>query len=315
MIRIFYTCDLHGSEVCWKKFLNAAGHFKASVLMVGGDLTGKLVVPLIEQPDGTRHATVFGVPTVLRNEAEIADAERRIKDAGYYPVRLTPNEVEKLQDRKQAVDELFDRVMTETLRRWVSLIPQKLPEDVKVVLIPGNDDRFVIDPILRDNPRVLYPEKEPIWIDGHPIISMSFVNPTPWNSPRECAETEMAKRLDVAFGSIPVADRPRALALIHAPPFHSGLDMAPKLDRSLRPVTGGSGTMMVPVGSTAVRAALEKYQPMLGLHGHIHESPAHATYHHTFAVNPGSEYGEGILKGYLFELDQDHVRKYLHVEG
>jgi uncharacterized protein len=315
MVRIFYTCDLHGSEVCWKKFLRAAEHYKASVLMIGGDLTGKLIVPLIEQPDGSRVGTIFGTPTTLRNEVEVQDAERRIKDAGYYPVRMTQPEVEKLQARRSEVDALFDRVMTETLRRWLSWIPERLAEDVSVVLIPGNDDRFCIDPILRESPRVTFPENEPIWIEGHAVVPLSHVNPTPWNSPRECSETEMARRIDAVFTKVPKDDLPRSLALFHAPPYRSGLDVAPKLDKSLRPMMGSGGTLMVPVGSTAVRDALEKYQPLMGLHGHIHESPARATYGHTLAVNPGSEYGEGILKGYVIDLDRDRVKDFRHVEG
>jgi uncharacterized protein len=315
VIRIFYSCDLHGSEVCWKKFLRAAEHYKAQVLMIGGDLTGKLIVPLIEQRDGTRHGTIFGTPTVLRTEAEVADAERRIKDSGYYPVRMTQTEVERLQAHKEAVDELFDKVMAETLERWLSWIPDRLAEDVSVVLIPGNDDRFVIDPILRASPRVQFPEKEPIWIDGHPLVSLSYVNPTPWNSPRECKEAEMARKLDEGFAQVPRDDLRRSIALVHAPPYHSGLDLAPKLDKTLRPMMGSGGTLMVPVGSTAVRDALEKYQPLVGLHGHIHESPSHATYGHTLAVNPGSEYGEGILKGYVFDLDRDRIANFRHVEG
>jgi uncharacterized protein len=315
VIRIFYTCDLHGSEVCWKKFLRAAEHYKAQVLMIGGDLTGKLIIPLIEQRDGTRHGTIFGTPQVLRTEAEIADAERRIKDSGYYPVRMSQSEVERLQARKDAVDDLFDQVMAETLQRWLSWIPDRLAEDVSVVLIPGNDDRFVIDPILRASPRVQFPEKELIWIDGHPLVSLSYVNPTPWNSPRECKESEMARRLEEGFALVPREDLRRSLALVHAPPYQSGLDMAPKLDKSLRPMMGSGGTLMVPVGSTAVRDALEKYQPLVGLHGHIHESPSHAAYGHTLAVNPGSEYGEGILKGYVFDLDRDRIASFRHVEG
>jgi uncharacterized protein len=62
---------------------------------------------------------------------------------------------------------------------------------------------------------------------------------------------------------------------------------------------------MIPVGSTAVRDAILKYQPMLALHGHIHESSGIRKLGTTTLVNPGSEYAEGILRGALIDLDPE----------
>ncbi len=72
---------------------------------------------------------------------------------------------------------------------------------------------------------------------------------------------------------------------------------------------------MVSVGAVAVRNAIEKYKPLLGLHGHIHESKASEHLGRTLILNPGSEYGEGILRGVLVDLDDKKIQSHLFVQG
>lgn len=93
----------------------------------------------------------------------------------------------------------------------------------------------------------------------------------------------------------------RAIFNFHLPPFGSKLDEAPALDEKLRPMHGSRA--MRPVGSTAVRDAINRYQPLLSLHGHIPESKGATKLGRTLAINPGSGYEEGILMAAIIELD------------
>ena len=65
--------------------------------------------------------------------------------------------------------------------------------------------------------------------------------------------------------------------------------------------------MLTPVGSTAVRELIERIQPVLALHGHIHESRGVANIGKTVAINPGSSYTEGVLQGVIVTLSGDKV--------
>jgi Icc-related predicted phosphoesterase len=65
------------------------------------------------------------------------------------------------------------------------------------------------------------------------------------------------------------------------------------------------------VGSKAVRRAIETYQPILSLHGHIHESRGVATIGRTVCINPGSEYPDGVLRGAIVDFDRDGVKSYV----
>jgi Icc-related predicted phosphoesterase len=69
------------------------------------------------------------------------------------------------------------------------------------------------------------------------------------------------------------------------------------------------------VGSTAVRDALLGIQPLLGLHGHIHESGGMRRLGRTIAINPGSDYGTGVLNGALITLELDKVSAHQLVRG
>jgi uncharacterized protein len=105
-------------------------------------------------------------------------------------------------------------------------------------------------------------------LDGHyNMLSTGWSNPTPWDTHRECSEEELAAKIEAMASK--VSDIDRCVFNLHAPPFGSGLDEAPELDENLRPKYAGRS--LIPVGSTAVRDAIMKYQPPLALTGHIHE--------------------------------------------
>jgi len=313
LVKIFFASDIHGSERCWVKFLRAAEFYNVDVLIMGGDLTGKLIVPIIERNDGSYTCSIFGKDYVLRSRKEIEEMEEKIRFSGYYPYVTTEAEVEELQADDRKVDKLFDKLMVESVKRWMDMAEERVKDDVMVVVSPGNDDRFVIDDVIKSSKRVIYPEERVVYIDEHPMISCCWVNPTPWNSPRETSEEELEKRLRREFDR--VGDYEKLICNFHAPPYKSGLDLAPKLDKKMRVKYFMGKPQFSPVGSKAVLKVIKEFEPMLGLHGHIHESTGEKHFGRTLCINPGSEYGEGILKGYIIEVKNGEVRKHWKVEG
>jgi Icc-related predicted phosphoesterase len=103
---------------------------------------------------------------------------------------------------------------------------------------------------------------------------------------------------------------------VHCPPSDTHLDQAPLLDDDLRPVVDASGIRTTSVGSTSVREAIERHQPVLGLHGHVHESPGASKLGASLCLNPGSEYGDGILRGAIVDLETGHgLRSWQMIQG
>ncbi len=316
MTRIFFTSDVHGSDVCFFKFLNAAKFYKADVLILGGDITGKMIVPIIEQPDGTYLAEFLGTQQALGTREARETLEKNIRNSGFYPYPTTSSEVEKLQADKKLVDELFSKVMADGIRRWVSIAEERLKgTSLKCYISPGNDDRFDIDEVLKSSSIVLYPEDEVVWIDDHhEMITSGWTNLTPWHSPREVVEEKLGEKFDPMISKIQRMEN--CLFNLHCPPFNTPIDLAPELDATLKPVVrGGGGVSMIHVGSIAVRQAIEKHRPLLGLHGHIHESRGFVKISRTLCINPGSEYGEGVLRGAVINLDEKGVKNYLLTQG
>jgi len=298
------------------KFLNAAKFYQANALILGGDITGKMIVPIVEQQDGSAIADFLGTPQMARTNDERLALEKKIRNSGYYPYPTTPDEVERLQADKKLVDELFSKVMAESVKRWVGIAEERLKGmNVKCYISPGNDDRFDIDPVLRGSSTVICPEGEVVSIDDyHEMITSGWSNITPWHSPREVPEEELIKKFEPMIDK--VRNMENAIFNLHCPPINTTIDLAPELDETLKPVVkGGGGISMVHVGSTTVRQLIEKYRPLLGLHGHIHESRGFVAIGRTLCINPGSEYGEGILRGAIINLDPKGVRSYLLTQG
>lgn len=314
--RIFFTSDVHGSDVCFMKFLNSAKFYQANVLILGGDITGKMIVPIVDQGNGTYAADFLGTQQTLKTPEEKAALEKNIRNSGYYPYECTTAEVEKLQADKQLVDQLFSKVMADGVKRWVGIADERLKgSNVKVYISPGNDDRFNIDEVLKTTNSNIYPEDQVISIDDdHEMITSGWANPTPWNSPREVGEEELLKKFEAMCSK--VQNMENAIFNLHVPPNNTPLDLAPELDATLKPVVrGGGGVSMIHVGSMATRQVIEKYKPLLGLHGHIHESRGFVKIGRTLCINPGSEYGEGILRGAVINLDEKGVKSYILTQG
>ena len=311
-MKIFFATDIHGSEICWRKFLNAAAFYKADLVVLGGDVTGKIMVPIVAR-NGYWEVTIRGEKRRLENREALETAEKQLRDRGSYPAIVTPDELDELST-EQAIDERFNTEMTRSLDRWLDMADGKLRGgDIPCILNGGNDDIFEIDPILEASPCVTFAEGKVLDLDGWSMVSMGWTNPTPWNTHREAPEEELAAKIDAVAGQIP--DLSRTIFNFHAPPFGTGLDEAPALDANMRPTHGGA--VMKPVGSTAVKAAILKYQPMLSVHGHIHESKGVLRLGRTLTMNPGSSYSDGVLQGAVIDLNEKKgkVARYILVNG
>ena len=315
MVRIVYSGDVHGSEAVWLKFLNSWKEFKADIIMMNGDLTGKKIIPICDMGDGTwRTPYIFGKEWILKTEKEIEEIEKMIRYAGMYPFRATYEEVMELAKNRKKWDELFDKVMVKEMERWMRLVEEKVPKHVRVIVNPGNDDTFAIDEIIKKCERVEYPLDKVVYLDdNYPMISCEWVNPTPWESPREEPENKLEKRLEEKFKM--VDDYENLICNFHCPPYDSMIDLAPKLDKNKRPILVGGHPIMEPVGSKAVRKVIEKYQPLLGLHAHIHESAGEVRIGRTLCINPGSEYDRGIFRAYIIDLGPKGIEKYWRTYG
>ena len=313
--KFLFSSDFHGSETVWRKFLNAARIFHLDALVLSGDMTGKLMVPIIKRPDGLYDATLLGEKYLLAEE-EVPDFEKRCRMITYIPYVTTPQEAEEIATNEQKREDLFERMEGEIVKAWLSLIPARVPASCKVVISPGNDDKLSIDEIIRNdpNPQVIFGEEEVVPLDDeHEVLCFGWSNPTPFNSPRECSEEELEERLEAVVAQ--VKNLETAVFCIHVPPYKSLIDEAPEVDENLNPMVKAGRPRMVPVGSKAVRKIIEKYQPLLALHGHIHESPGFAKIGRTQCLNPGSEYAEGILKGFLVELDGPRITQLSRFEA
>jgi uncharacterized protein len=313
--RIYFITDVHGSTRCFKKFLNAAKFYKADILILGGDITGKVMVPAVERPDGSYECNYQGEDVLLKDRKEAEELAAKAADSGSYCRLMDKREFEELSSDPAKVTELFNRLMVERVREWINLAEQRLGNTkVKCFISPGNDDIFQIDPVLSSSPYVVNPEERVVQIDdGHEMITLGTTNHTPWHSPREVDEAELQIRIEkMADG---VKSMSTAVFNIHVPPIGTLIDQAPQVDESLKVVVKSGQVQMISAGSSACRATIEKYQPMLGIHGHIHESRGITKIGKTMCANPGSEYGEGILRGFLADLDGDKVKTYLLTSG
>ncbi len=312
-MKVFFATDIHGSEICWRKFLNAAAFYKADLVILGGDVTGKVMVPIVAD-GGHWKVTVRGQAYTLETQQELEDIQRQIRNAGSYPALVSPDELRHLSQEEGAVDRRFTVEMTQSLDRWLDMADGKLRGgEIPCILNGGNDDIWEIDDIIEQSPCVSFAEGKLLDLDGFSLVSMGWTNPTPWDTFREAPEPELAAKIEAVASRVP--DMGRAIFNFHAPPYGTGLDEAPALDDTLRPIHGGA--VMKPVGSTAVRDAILQHQPMLSVHGHIHESRAIKRMGRTLAINPGSVYGDGVLQGAVLDLNakKGKVARYLLVNG
>ena len=316
--RLFLAADLHGSEIVFRKFLGAAKFYEADAILIAGDMTAKTIAPIVEQRDGRFSTRLAGQSRENLSTAEIQPIEKAIADSGQYPVRLSEEEYNALRADPGRVDKLFIDCMIEQLQRWTEMAEKHLaPLDIPMYWIGGNDDKPEALETVKSTPHVHYVDEAVTrFDDDHEILGFGWTNPSPWRTPRELPEEALRKRLDPLLDR--VQDPAHCIYLIHAPPFGTGLDIAPKLDTSTdppKPVIQGGQQVLIPVGSTSFRTAILETQPILGLHGHIHETKNAAKLKKSVLVDPGSEYSAGTLRGAIINLEKNRVLSYQFTTG
>lgn len=309
-MRLFFASDIHGAELCFRKFISALDVYKADVGIILGDLSGKMIVPIIKRPDGKHECTFLGHYSLLEDEAAVNEMLKQIAAIGFYHYVTDQQEAERLYKDKAAVDRIFFEEITKRLRHWMELADEKLAgKKAKVFMAPGNDDPLGVDEVINASKTIVNCDNKKVEFDGYEMVTVAYSNPTPWDTPRECSEEELARKIEALVSQI--RDMRRAIFNFHVPPYGTVMDLAPQLSKDMRQAAG----VMVHVGSKAVADAITKYQPFLGLHGHIHESKGAQQIGRTFTCNPGSEYGEGLLKGIILNLEDAKVRNYVFTTG
>jgi Icc-related predicted phosphoesterase len=304
-LRLFVAADVHGSDVCFRKFVNAGAFYGVDALVLGGDITGKALVALVEEAGGRYRVRFMGRERVLEG-GEVGEVERLIRFNGFYPYRCRPEEAAALHGDEAAVAGAFEQAMRRQVEEWVELAEERLDgTGIACFVMPGNDDLDFVPDVLAKGRVLQDHDAKVLEIDGLRIAGYGWSNPTPWETPREKPEEEIEGDLRELLGS---AGDPRTLIFNpHVPPFDTGIDLAPELTPDLTMVMDAGQPRMVPVGSRAVRAVIEDYQPLLVLSGHIHESRGIARIGRTICVNPGSEYNVGRLLGAIVEIGETGV--------
>ena len=302
--RIFYVADIHGSERCFRKWLNAVEVYRPDVLVFGGDIAGKVLVPIVEIAPGRYACDQFGETVELESGSALDAYRRQVRAGGRYDVVLSAEEKRRYDDDPGLVErELFPRVVCDSVRAWMALADERLHgRQVPALMMLGNDDYPDLCEHLQGE-HVANVEGEVVELPGgYEMISLGYSNRTPWDSPRELDEADLAARVEGMAAKL--ADPAWAVFNLHCPPKDSYIDQAALLDENFTPRTEGGQMVVAGVGSTAIRAAIERYQPLLGLHGHIHESPGVQKLGRTVVVNPGSDYADGVLRGAIVTLNR-----------
>jgi uncharacterized protein len=312
-MNLFFATDVHGSEICWKKFINAGKFYDADVIILGGDMTGKAIVPIVAQGGGKYKVTLLDQESTLDGQEQVNQMVATIQNRGYYPYVTDPDEVQHISSEQARSDELFLREALETMRRWMEYADAKLEgTGLRCFVCPGNDDMLEIDDVIRRSKHVELVEGKVIQLDEqHEMINAGWTTPTPWHTPREESEDELRQRIQVMIDRL--KDVGNSVFNLHDPPYGSGLDEAPELTADMRPAYAGRS--LVPVGSHAVLELIDKYQPLLALHGHVHEGKGTRKYKKTLCINPGSMYEQGILHGAVVELKPRKVGNYVLTTG
>jgi Icc-related predicted phosphoesterase len=313
-IKILFVTDMHGSELTFRKFLTSLEVWSPDVLVCGGDVAGKGLMPILDSGNGTVRVRFMGEEQDLPRD-QLDDVYAKAAQLGFYPYIGDAAQLEQLRADPDEGERIFEGLMKDRWRDWLDRLEARCAKlELPAFVIAGNDDPYTLD-------EVSFEERE--WVTGADgkvlplveewsLLSCGLANQTPWQCPRDVPEEELAAKLDSLADQ--AGDFGNVICNIHVPPYNSALDIAPELDTSVSPPRAIAGST-VPVGSKAVAEFIERRQPLLSLHGHIHESPGAVTIGRTKAINPGSEYAEGVLRGVLVTVEPDRVVGHQFVTG
>ena len=318
--RLFFATDLHGSERTFRKFVNCAKFYKVDHIIMGGDIMGKFLVPIVHEHDSHYRMTLQGTIESIEGADALQAVKERVETLGFYHITVEEDELHAMQADQQQIDATFHRLARERIERWIALADERLSgTDVKWYVTGGNDDPpdvlTVFDEMTSEH--VVNCEGRVVMVDDlYPMANCGYSNPTPWGTPREVEEAVLEEILEKAVQG--VDDYTSAIFNLHVPPYDCTLDDCPKLDWSTdppSPIIVGGVAQSAPAGSTAVRKIIEKYSPLLALTGHIHESRGLVNLGRTTVINPGSEYGEGIIRGCIITLQPGKLVGYQMTAG
>lgn len=310
-MRIFYSVDLHAGETAFRKFTNAGKFYRADLVLNGGDFTGKMVVPIVESA-GVYTCRYYGSTVKVKKAKDIPDLERNLRDAGFYPMLITEAELNRLNEHD--VERIIRDKQIEVLRQWIQLADERYrAADIPCVLIPGSVDDYYLDEILDSGTHVQNGDGKIIEFNGYEILSVGGGKPSVFKHPREFSEEELFEKIDKLAQQ--VKDMRKCIFNIHIPPYDTDLDQGILYDDELKPVLDGDTLATAPAGSKAVREAIEKYQPLLSLHGHVHESRGVTKIGRTICINPGTDYDQGMLRGALIDIRPDGSVSYTLTAG
>jgi len=309
-MRVFFASDIHASNTVFRKFLNGVKIYKVDVAILLGDLTGKLLIPLVEKAGGGWETNFMGQPVEVSTQEELASLKKTIETVGYYWCHLTPDEFTAMSLNLHKQEEMFTRLAMARLREWMTLADERLAgTGIKTYMAPGNDDILDVDAIIHDSAAIVNCADRVVMIGEHEMATFCWTNPTPWDTPREKPDAELEPMLEALVRQIKKPEW--AIFNFHAPPYGYALDLAPVLTKDLVQALDRKEH----VGSHAVARMIKKYRPFLSLHGHIHESRGIQKLGRTTMINPGSEYSEGILRGVVLEIEKGKVRDYIFTSG
>jgi len=318
--RVFFATDIHGSERTFRKFINCAKFYKVDHVIMGGDIMGKFLIPIVHEHDSHYRVTLQGSHYSIGGGEDLKAIKDRIETLGFYHITVEEDELHAMQDDQATIDETFRRLARERIERWIALADERLAgTGAKWYVTGGNDDPPEVLEMFEQatSEHVVSCEEQIVMIDDiYPMANCGYSNPTPWDTPREVEEAVLEEILEKAVQD--VDDYTSAIFNLHVPPYDCTLDDCPKLDWSTdppSPIVVAGVPQSAPAGSTSVRKIIEKYQPLLALTGHIHESRGLVNMGRTTVINPGSEYGEGIIRGCIITLQPGKVVGYQMTSG
>ena len=318
-LKLLLVSDLHGSETAYRKLANAVKYYKVDAVVFAGDLAGKVLVPVIKIGDS------YKIPLISEDKLfKGSEAEGKIKElrgSGYHVRVVTEEEYERMKSDKDYLDKVLNETLTNDIVEYLNIIDERYRQQgVKMYLIPGNDDP--IDVINGVNSRqwgsIIPFDENIVNLNSHILVGFGYSNITPWNTHRELSEEEMYERLSRLMNKLDNSEYSKTILVVHAPPYGTVIDQAPMLTSDLRVVRRGGEVVLTHVGSTSVKRIIEEYKPLMGLHGHIHESGGvDAIKVNGVKIpifNAGSEYQFGVLRGIIISIDGNKVN-YIPVRG
>jgi Icc-related predicted phosphoesterase len=310
----YFTGDLHGSELTFGKALRAGKFYGVNAVILAGDMVGKGMIPIIKT--GSKYTCEFGgEQRNMETEAELKSMIEMIDNTGFYTYITDREEVAALRADPAQSEKLVDDLVVSRMETWCARMEESYRKDgVTYYVSAGNDDPFSVDAVMGSRPGVVNPEGKCVSVhEKIDMLTYGWTNPTPWDTPRELPDDQLLLKLEELIQLVP--DPKKCIFSLHAPPYGTKLDIAPNLTKDLRMMSGLGGSPFQNVGSRAVRSVIEKYQPLVGVHGHVHECPGKDKIGNTFIFNHGSEYAQGVLRGVILIFNVDKQAKFVNYQS